>query len=132
MTCNSCPFSLKPQAETALNLGCLPEPYLIMKIKKGTNKNWTCHHDETKICTYTSSLFDTGTNSNDIATCCNNEICDTTTELINPWIVYKEDKTLIFPKPGETYDNVTIPKVPLFQKAKEKTLDELINELNIN
>lgn len=50
MTCNSCPFSMKPMAEMALNWGCLPEPHLIMKIKRETNKNWTCHHNDKKIC----------------------------------------------------------------------------------
>lgn len=50
MTCSSCPFSLLPEAEMALNLGCLPEPYEIMKIKRETGKNWSCHRDETMIC----------------------------------------------------------------------------------
>jgi hypothetical protein len=50
MTCQTCPFSNTEQAETALNLGCLPDEYEIMQLKKNSNVNWCCHMDESKMC----------------------------------------------------------------------------------
>lgn len=49
--CSGCPFNYgNPTSEVAQNLGCLPTPWEIMDIKRNSNKNWSCHEDETKLC----------------------------------------------------------------------------------
>lgn len=51
MTCKTCPFAWWSEESTKVqNLGCLPTPAEIIEIKKETNKNWSCHGDETQIC----------------------------------------------------------------------------------
>ena len=50
MSCDACPFSGTDASEQALNLGCLPEPYEIMQIKREHNINWSCHENEKKLC----------------------------------------------------------------------------------
>lgn len=48
--CPACPFSCSETAEYAKGLGCLPEIYEVMNIKREFNLNWACHDDTSKIC----------------------------------------------------------------------------------
>lgn len=50
MCCETCPFSCSPEAEQAQNYACLPSPFEIMQIKAETGKNWSCHHNEDRLC----------------------------------------------------------------------------------
>lgn len=49
-SCLACPFNINEVSETAYNLGCLPAPYEIIKIKTQYNLNWECHNGTGKIC----------------------------------------------------------------------------------
>lgn len=48
--CNTCPFAHTDESEYVQNLGCLPEPHDIVKMKIESGHNWACHGDEDKIC----------------------------------------------------------------------------------
>ena len=91
-----------------------------------------------KNCEYKTTFFDLGVNDNDIATCCNDIECDTSTISIEPWIVYEStqnitNETFQLPKiEKEVFDNVTLPKAPSIKAKKEKTIDEILSEGNIN
>lgn len=49
-SCKTCPFGdgdgWSPEAEQAMALGCVPEPWEIMGIKRDTGLNWGCHSAE--------------------------------------------------------------------------------------
>lgn len=48
--CMSCPYSSNEETEIIHNYGCLPTPKDIMELKVTTGHNWSCHNDETKVC----------------------------------------------------------------------------------
>lgn len=58
--CISCPFSSSLESEMAQNYGCLPTPADIIELKETTGQNWSCHNDDTKLCSgYATSLKQT-------------------------------------------------------------------------
>lgn len=50
MTCKTCPFAMTEESERVQNWGCLPCEFEIMQVKRETDKNWSCHMDETRMC----------------------------------------------------------------------------------
>lgn len=51
--CETCPFGdgigINPATEQAINLGCLPDPFEALAIKRATGCNWGCH-SERRVC----------------------------------------------------------------------------------
>ena len=48
--CNSCPFNHTDEADYVQNMGCLPSPKDVLKIKDETGNNWACHTNNKRIC----------------------------------------------------------------------------------
>lgn len=48
--CKTCPFAFSDESENVQNLGCLPTPQEILRIKRDTGKNWACHDNESRPC----------------------------------------------------------------------------------
>lgn len=48
--CLGCPFNETEESQMAYNLGCLPTPSEIIRIKQDYNFNWECHEGTGKIC----------------------------------------------------------------------------------
>ena len=51
-SCPACPFNdaFTEAAAYAQNLGCLPDPFYLIELKKRTGQNWACHDDEKRVC----------------------------------------------------------------------------------
>lgn len=50
MTCTHCPFAFTDESEYVQELGCLPSPWDIIKMKRKSDHNWACHSNEKVIC----------------------------------------------------------------------------------
>lgn len=50
MCCSSCPFAFTDESEYVQNLGCLPEPFELVEMKRKTGHNWSCHEEPRKLC----------------------------------------------------------------------------------
>jgi hypothetical protein len=48
--CLTCPFSATPEAEYAMNSGCLPHAGEIIALKQQTGHNWACHSNCNRAC----------------------------------------------------------------------------------
>lgn len=45
-----CPFSFTEESDYIQNLGCLPSPYEIIKMRQDHGKTWACHSEPSKPC----------------------------------------------------------------------------------
>ncbi len=53
MACTTCPFSERDEAAQAQNYGCLPTASDILRMKRDSGHNWSCHGskpDDLRIC----------------------------------------------------------------------------------
>lgn len=50
MACKGCPFGYSDDSDIAQSLGCLPDPYRLIEIKKEYGHNWSCHQNDSKVC----------------------------------------------------------------------------------
>lgn len=50
MACTHCPFEFSDASEEVQNLGCLPTPHQIVKMKELTGHDWACHSKPTIKC----------------------------------------------------------------------------------
>lgn len=48
--CVTCPFSHTQESEYAQGLGCLPDPFHIVEMKRISGHNWGCHYNENRVC----------------------------------------------------------------------------------
>lgn len=72
--CNSCPFNYcSDESEYAQNMGCLPAPVDVLKIKDETGHNWACHSNNKRICAGLSEHRDTSTGGLYLQPCSNHD-----------------------------------------------------------
>jgi len=50
MSCETCPFAFSEASEMVQNYGCLPEPADIIRMKRESGHNWSCHYNGKKKC----------------------------------------------------------------------------------
>lgn len=50
MSCETCPFAFTEASEMVQNYGCLPEPHDIIRMKRESGHNWSCHNNSKKKC----------------------------------------------------------------------------------